>query len=648
MKDWILKLSLIFMLSIAVGACAMAQPGQQGDGIWIRNAAFGESQTFDACNGHQPQSGEYHHHIQPICLRAQLNDNLVVAKTGRTGTFYREKSTPFTHSPILGWAFDGYPIYGPYGYSDATNANSAIKRMQSGFRLRSITDRTSLPSWALANHPNVPQQLSATQQGPPITDAYPLGRYVEDFEFVQGLGDLDVYNGRFAVTPEFPNGTYAYYVTIDQNGSPVFPYFIGMQYYGAVAGGRAQNVPATAQEYFANGQTVQNAPALPLLNAWFTKNSQQSARAVSGFDPSAGSQTTWPNDAPAAAQVNGGVRTPALADTQRIRFSDTTVYVNSNNLASYTMGPWFDQTFPGGVFGNWAAAQTFQMQIPRTPSAATTKQNTGLGAVGLWVNGVAAFNVLDGATYSNTAKADAGGGRVVSSAIHVSSASFEGGPTSPGALMTAFPLFGAKLATTTAATDSFVWPFTLGGATVAVRDAAGATLPAAISYASPGQLNYRIPETAALGLGMVTITANGATATGNINIVAAYPNIFQFNGEGLAAAQILRVRNGQQTYEPIFQIVGSAVTALPIDLGPATDELYLILYGTGLGKNNPTVSAKIGGTDSFVAYAGAQGTYTGLDQFNLLLPRSLAGKGKADVIITANGKTSNLVNITIK
>src|SRR5262249_47424912 len=143
--------------------------------------------------------------------------------------------------------------------------------------------------------------------------------------------------------------------------------------------------------------------------------------------------------------------------------------------------------------------------------------------------------------------------------------------------------------------------------------------------------------------------ASGVSIPGAINVVAAYPNLFQVNGESLAAAYLVRVRNGQQTFEPVYQASATgAVTAVPIDLGPATDEAYLILFGTGLGKTGPAVSAKIGGAESLVGYAGAQGTYSGLDQFNLLLPRSLAGKGKVDVVVTANGKVSNAVNIMIK
>ena len=207
-------------------------PMPQGDGIWIRNAYFGEIQTFDKCFGHQPGDGIYHHHVQPVCLRAQLNDNLEKVREGRTGTIYREKSGSWSHSPILGWSFDGYPIYGPYGFNDPTSSASPVRRIRSGFRLRSITARTSLPDWALGHHAGVSAQLTATQYGPAISDTFPIGRYVEDFEYIAGIGDLDQYNGRFTVTPEFPAGTYAYVVTIDENGLPAFPYILGMQYNG--------------------------------------------------------------------------------------------------------------------------------------------------------------------------------------------------------------------------------------------------------------------------------------------------------------------------------------------------------------------------------------------------------------------------------
>ena len=638
--------AIIFLLACCPAAFAQAT----GDGIWIRSAFFGEAQTFDRCLGHQPGQGQYHHHVHPICLRAQLDDNLVTVGTGRTGTQYREKAAPWRHSPILGWSFDGYPIYGPYGYTEAMNANSAVKRITSGFRLRNITQRTSLPDWALAHHPNIPQTLAANQYGPDVSETFPLGRYYEDFDFSPSFGDLDHYNGRMTVTPEYPNGTYAYFVTINDDGSPAFPYTIGIQYYGTAPAnqGPGQPPPANAQTYFANGSYTQPLNTAPQLNTWFTRNSLQEARVVSGFDPAAGPKTTWPVDVPTGARTSGGVDTPEKADPQTISFTDSTVYVSSNNLASYVMGPWFAGGGNGGVFNNFPSVINTRAQIPRVPSVAATKRNSGAGPVGIWVNGVAVFNAGNGATYSNAARNDAGGGPVQLSSVHVSSASFEGGPTSPGAMMTAFPLFGAKLATATANTQTVVWPASLAGAMVSVRDAAGVTHAAGIGYASPFQLNYRVPENAAEGLATVTINAGGVSVPGAINIVSAYPNLFSLNGENLAAAVILRIRDGQAIYENIFQIVNNALVAAPIDFGPPNDQLYLVLFGTGLGKSNVTAAAKVGGVDLPVAYAGVQGSIPGLDQFNIALPRTLTGKGKIDLTVTVNGKISNAVSLTFK
>jgi uncharacterized protein (TIGR03437 family) len=632
------------MLWIALICAPMtfAQPaggggGVTGDGVWRRNALFGEVQTFDGCLAHQPGSGMYHNHVQPVCLRAQLGDNVVALYTGRTGTRYQEKAAPWSHSPILGWSFDGFPIYGPYAYSDPTNAASAVKRVKSSYRVRNITQRTSMPDWALTDHRGVSQNLTSSQYGPDVSANYPLGRYVEDYEFVQGLGDLDAYNGRFAVTPDFPSGTYAYFVTLNDDGSPAFPFLIGPQYYGSApttqgpGGNSSVTVPAAAQDY---GTST---AAAPQLSSWLTKNSAQTAQVISGYDPSAGAIATWPNNVPNGTRYSGGVTTATPADTQRVRFTNDTVYVNSNGLASYTMGPWFD-TAQGGVFMNWPSKINIQAQIPRAPAAASTKARTPMGAVGVLVNGVAIFNALDGASYSNTGKADSAP-TVVPAAIHVSAASFEGGPVAPGSIVTAFPLFGSSLATSAASAASAVWPTTLGGATVTVRDSSGTSRPAPIAYASAGQLNYQVPVDTASGYATVTIAAGGTNMTGAINVLDAYPNLFLADSRGGAAGQVFRLRGTQQTVEAI---------ASAIDLGPTGDQVYVVVYATGLGKAGGTATATVGGLDATVAYAGAQGVYPGLDQINVLLPRGLAGKGRVPVVVTAGGKPSNPVYVTLQ
>src|SRR5258708_2655064 len=274
------------LLLTTVWLCA--QPpggGGSGDGIWLRNAYFGERDTFDACYGHQPGNGQYHHHVDPVCLRAQLNDNLVTVYSGRTGTAYSEKTSGLKHSPILGWALDGYPIYGPYGYANPTDSTSVVARMRTSFQLRSITQRHTLPAWALTYHSGVSQTLAASQYGPDVSTRFPLGRYLEDYDFVSGSGDLDQYNGRITVTPEFPGGTYAYFVTIDAGGMPAFPYILGAQYYGAAASANTP-VAGDAQDYFVNGVTT-SVNGVPVLASFLTKNYGSKAQVVSGWDPSA-------------------------------------------------------------------------------------------------------------------------------------------------------------------------------------------------------------------------------------------------------------------------------------------------------------------------------------------------------------------------
>ena len=122
-----------------------------------------------------------------------------------------------THSPILGYAYDGNPIYGPYAF-EGTNGG-ALKYMESSY-------------------------IKVTGQrfdGPPVLN-FPAGFFVEDYKYVPGYGDLDEHNGRFAVTPEYPNGVYAYYTTVspnlvanpgdpfNQSRTPIFPYVVGETY----------------------------------------------------------------------------------------------------------------------------------------------------------------------------------------------------------------------------------------------------------------------------------------------------------------------------------------------------------------------------------------------------------------------------------
>jgi uncharacterized protein (TIGR03437 family) len=216
--------------------------------------------------------------------------------------------------------------------------------------------------------------------------------------------------------------------------------------------------------------------------------------------------------------------------------------------------------------------------------------------------------------------------------------------------------FGAGLATVTQSSTTIPLPTSLAGTTVKVKDSAGIERLAPLFFVSPTQVNYQIPAGTAAGAAIVTIiSGDGAVSTGVAIIKAVAPGLFsaEADGQGVAAAVALRVRaDGSRSYEPVAQADPSQsyFVARPIDLGPATDQVYLILFGTGIRQRSSlsTVIATIGGVDAEVSYAGGQGEFAGLDQINLLVPRGLAGRGEVDILLTVEAQMANAVRVSIK
>ncbi len=256
-----------------------ADPGNglRGDGVWNREAYVNEGVTFDAASAHQA-GATYHYHANTPALRFELGDHVSYDATAKA---YTESTAAVTaHSPILGWLADGYPVYGPYGYNIATDPASGVRRMRSGYARRdgtngtanlATTGRTTLPAWA-ARAQNRSASLPTSAVGPAVSTLYTLGHYLEDYEYLGDLGktqgtdfDLDVYNGRFCVTPEFPQGTYAYFISIEADGSPKFPNIVGRWFYGTPSGGAVTSVNESVTEYIRASQA--SAIAVTATNA---------------------------------------------------------------------------------------------------------------------------------------------------------------------------------------------------------------------------------------------------------------------------------------------------------------------------------------------------------------------------------------------
>ncbi len=110
----------------------------------------------------------------------------------------------------------------------------------------------------------------------------------------------------------------------------------------------------------------------------------------------------------------------------------------------------------------------------------------------------------------------------------------------------------------------------------------------------------------------------------------------------------LRVRgDGSQSYEAIARLEGGRFVAVPIELGPASDQVFLVLFGTGI-RAQRTVSASLGGAHSEILFAGPVEGLAGLDQVNARVPRSLLGRGEVEVLLTVDGRAANAVRAVIR
>lgn len=302
-----------------------------GAGSWNRDAWVNESVTFDPAYAHQPGSDQYHYHANPIALRYLLGDHVDFSAV--TKSYAESTNAASQHSPILGWVRDGFPVYGPYGYANATNASSGVRRMISGYVLRNgqngadnltAAGRATIPAWAT-------RAGETAAPGPAVSGTHPLGRYLEDNAYLGDLTnsntsqryqqgtdfDLTEWNTRWCVTPEFPSGTWAYFVCIASNGAPVFPYNISRAYFGQATGGNTTLSEAVTTN-FVGGASAALVLATPVVSNNLVTLTWNATEGGTYRVEASGNLATWTTNATGiAALKNKGSITAATVGTNQ-------------------------------------------------------------------------------------------------------------------------------------------------------------------------------------------------------------------------------------------------------------------------------------------------------------------------------------------
>jgi hypothetical protein len=210
--------------------------GMNATQAWNRDAIIAERAGFDCAKAH-PANGNYHYHQNPSAFKLDLKVISTVCSLYDAEGLYAIDSTK--HSPLIGFAYDGFPIYGAYAYRNL-DGTGGIVRMKSSYQLRNITRRTTSPTGA------------AVTSGPDVSTTYPLGYFREDYEFIARTGQndfLDEHNGRFCVTPEYPRGIYCYFATVDANWNSAYPYVVGPTFYGVYANRKVTTITETTTKF---------------------------------------------------------------------------------------------------------------------------------------------------------------------------------------------------------------------------------------------------------------------------------------------------------------------------------------------------------------------------------------------------------------
>jgi len=189
----------------------------------------------------------------------------------------------------------------------------------------------------------------------------------------------------------------------------------------------------------------------------------------------------------------------------------------------------------------------------------------------------------------------------------------------------------------------------LGRLTAEIRRSNATAVPARVIYAGDNQVNLFIPPGIATGPAELHVLLDGASVASNrIEIAPVSPGLFTIGDGRLPAALAARYTPaGEAVGVPVFTCANGACTAVPLHTGGDGETLVLTVFGTGW-RTASGITAHIGSTALEVLFAGPQPETLGLDQANLIIPKSLAGAGTVELYVEAAGARSNSVSFILQ
>ncbi len=296
--------------------------GGMGDGVWNRDAVVGERLGFDCAKAH-PAMGNYHHHQNPSAFNLDLKVISNVCDLYAADGLYAIDSAK--HSPLIGFAYDGFPIYGAYAYKNA-DGTGGITRMKSSYVYRNITTRTTYANG------------STVTAGPAVSTTYPLGYFREDYQYnptsTATPDYLDEHNGRFCVTPEYPNGIYCYFATVDENWNSAYPYAVGPTFYGVKTASKVTSISESVTTYEKNALTL--AVSANNLTIFAPAGSTKTFDITSNTDWTVTSNQPWLSVEKVIGTGNATITVTAQANTL-ITTREATVTVTGTGVTAQTV-----------------------------------------------------------------------------------------------------------------------------------------------------------------------------------------------------------------------------------------------------------------------------------------------------------------------